>query len=407
MINPAGPLGYLVNNNRLDLSNPLIMADISALSSVPNVQQAITMLIMSIVLTKTANKKPGMEHSRTLLTLDEGADLVKNPTMKNGVEKVIRQGRSWGLYIKIVSQDLAGFPREMLDMLKANTDYILLFGNMRADNIGPIAKEFQLTQDDTARLLEPGKGRGLMLIGGNRIPYINILDDFEKKTIFGKEPLDFGKEQEAETSFKIDPAVLWVEKEYRVLCKDWIEGLKNGEYPNGYEKETVTNPITGKRTVALFKRSLVHETGLIKNQSKDHYFTVCLLAGELSRMGAAVTLDDYGTSQEADAVAVFTLANGIKKTVAFEYETPESKHSKKELQDKRERLKTKEHNGRACFDDVFFIGKREHVPFLIEALGSDFVLQRGSEIADYIKNIETCNSDVLMLRDNEQSTEAA
>jgi hypothetical protein len=94
---------------------------------------------------------------------------------------------------------------------------------------------------------------------------------------------------------------------------------------------------------------------------------------------------------------VFTLANGTKKTVAFEYETPECKHSKKELQDKRERLKTKKQSGASCFDDVIFIGKNEYISFLIDAVGGDFALQRGSEVAEYIRKIQTSSSDVFVL----------
>lgn len=405
MITRKGPLGYLVNNNSLKLDNPLIMADISALSSVPNVQEAITMLIMSIVNTKMSCAKKGGDKRRVLITLDEGANLVKNPTMKVGTEKLFREGRSYGVYIKIVSQDLSGFPREILDMLKANTDYVILLGNMRSDNVQPIKKEFNLTDEDTARLLEPGKGRGLMIIGSNHLNYMNILSGFEKKVMFGNEPLDFEQEQEAEACFKIDPSVEWIEKEYGVLCKDWIENMT--EFPNGYEKETVTNPISGKRTVAMYKRSLVQENGHIKNQTKDHYFTCCLLAGELSRMGAEVTLDDYGTDQEADVVAVFKLSDGTLNTIAFEYETPESHHSKKELVDKRERLKTKKQDEASCFDDVVFIGKHEHMSFLIEAVGADFARQRGSELAEYIANMKRSNSNVLMLPLIDQRAEVA
>lgn len=404
MLTRKGPLSFLVNNNSLQLDNPFIVVDISALSEVPNVQDAITLLIMNIVNVKQACAKKG-EKKRVFITLDEGANLVKNPKMKKGIEKWYREGRSHGWVLKIVGQDLAGFPREMLDMIKANTDYILLLSNLRSDNAQPLINEFNLSDDDVNRLLETGKGIGLMIIGGVHIHYRNELSDFEKNVMFGKSELNTEQEQEAETSSRIDPMIQWVVKDYGVLCKDWIEGLR--EYPNGYEKETVTNPITGKRTVALFKRSLVQENGLIKNQTKDHYFTVCLLAGELSRMGGYVTLDDYGTYQEADAVAVFTLANGTKKTIAFEYETPECKHSKKELQDKRERLKTKKQGDASCFDDVIFIGKHEFMPFLIEAVGNDFSLQRGNEVFEYIQNMKTCNSDVPVLPSREQSTDVA
>lgn len=413
MLTRRGPLGYLVNKNRLDLSNRLIMADLSALSSVPNIQEAMTMMLMSIVYTKLSCSKPGME-TPTLLTLDEGADLVKNTTMEKNIEKFFRQGRSWKLRIKIVSQDLEGFPSSMLGMIKTNTDYVVLLGNMRGDNVGNIAREFSLTPDETARLCEPGAGRGLMLIGGTRIHYLNVLDDFEKMVIFGTDKLDFDEKEEQETSFQIDPKVEKVVKECGILPKEWIENMK--EYPNGYEKETETNPITGKRTVVFFKRTLVKEDGHIKNQTKKHYFTAGMLGGECLREGAlSVSFDDYGRAtlpgtdqkQVADVVAVFPLPNGRTYTVAFEIETPECKHSKKDLQEKREALKTKEYNDRACFDDVMFIGQHEHIPFLIDALGSDFVLQRGSEVAEYIQKIKTGNLDVLQPQPAAQSAEAA
>jgi hypothetical protein len=405
MLTRKGPLSFLVNNNILRLDNPFIVVDISALSEVPNVQDAITFLIMNLVNVKQACSKKGEKKRRVFITLDEGANLVKNPKMKKGIEKWYREGRSHGWVLKIVGQDLAGFPREMLDMIKANTDYILLLSNLRSDNVQPLINEFNLSDDDVNRLLETGKGIGLMIIGGVHIHYRNKLSDFEKNVMFGKTDLKTEEKQEQAYVFKLDPSVEWVKKEYGIMCKDWIEDLR--EYPNGYEKATVTNPITGKRTVVFYKRSLVNEDGHIKNQTQDHYFTVCLLAGELSRMGAFVTLDDYGTSQEADAVAVFALANGTKKTIAFEYETPECKHSKKELQDKRERLKTKKEGDASCFDDVIFIGKHEYIDFLTEALGRDFVLQRGAEVAEYIRNIKTSNSYVSVLPLEEQSNEAA
>jgi hypothetical protein len=388
MLTRNGPLGYLVNKNGLDLSNQMIMADISALDETPNVQQAISMMLMSIVYTKLSTTKPGAPKVRTLLTLDEGADLVKNPLMEKSIEKLFRQGRAWGLYIKIVSQDLAGFPSRMLEMIKANTDYILLFGNMRSDNVEPIEKEFKLNPEEVSRLLEPGHGRGLMIIGGNRIPYANILDDFESLTIFGKEPVNSEIDKNIHEPVFIDePFVKWVIENCKFTCKDWL--VDPTIYPNGYEKQAATNPITGRNTVVFYNRTLLEEDGQIKNQLPDHYFTVGLLAGEALRMGADfVSLDDYGTGQEADIVIGFTLPDGSKRIIAGEYETPESNNSVKDLQAKRDRLVTKETDGSACFTDVIFIGKRDYVEKLEKAVGKDFVRMRGTELREYLKNIK-------------------
>lgn len=407
MLTRKGPLGYLVNKNSLDLSNQFIMADISALDDTPNVQEALTMMLMSIVYTKMSTTKPGAPKVKTLLTLDEGADLIKNPLMEKSIEKLFRQGRAWGLYIKIVSQDLAGFPPAMLEMIKANTDYILLFGNLRSDNVEPLQKEFKLDSDDVSRLLEQGKGKGILLIGGNRIPYANILDDFEFQTIFGTAPIPKGtEEQEAAVCSKEEPYAKWVREHCGFTCKDWFEDPT--KYPNGFEKMAATNPITGKQTVVFYKRSLMEEDGHIKNQLPDHYFTVGLWAGEAWKMGADdVSLDDYGTDQEADIVIKFTLPDGTVRIIAGDYETPESNNSAKDLQDKRDRRITKKTDGAACFTDVVFIGKRDYIEKLEKAIGNDFVRMRGKELREYLENIKTGKLPIPVPPQAQQSADMA
>jgi hypothetical protein len=427
MLTVNGPLGYLVNNNVLDLSNPYIMADLSALTSVPNVQEALTLMIMSVVFTKLAHSKPGAPQVKTLLTLDEGADLVKNKTMKGSIEKFFRQGRSWGLYTKVVSQDLAGYPRDMLDMLKANSAYILLLGNMRPDNVGPIKDEFKLTDQDVSILTTPGKGHGLIIIGGHKIPYYNDLDDFEKAAILNKGPLAkemnktlYGQEMEGDDEEETDPArgeivlnpaVAQIEHDLKITCKTWYnKDLKINDYPNGYEKETVRNPYTGVNTVIFYKKSLIGEDGYIKGQTTEHYFMNALLAGEHYLHGAeTVKIDNnYGKDQLPDVIAVYPLANGSKFTIASEFETKECKHSLKDLQDKRDALKLMtDACGACCFDEIVFIGKKEYVPHLIEAVGNDYVLTRGAAVGQFIETMKAQKSCGLVPQPGEQGAEVA
>jgi hypothetical protein len=106
-------------------------------------------------------------------------------------------------------------------------------------------------------------------------------------------------------------------------------------------------------------------------------------------MGADfVSLDDYGTGQEADIVIGFTLPDGSKRIIAGEYETPESNNSVKDLQAKRDRLVTRELDGAACFSDVIFTCKKPLVEKLEKAVGADFVRMRGTELREYLENIQ-------------------
>jgi len=129
-----------------------------------------------------------MQKSLDFGTESEGANLVKNPRMKNGIEKLYREGRSRGACIKLVSQDLSGYDRSTIDMLKANSDYILLLSNMRSDNVKPLISEFNLNDDDINRLLEKGKGIGLFIIGSTHLYYRNTLSDFEKEIMVTIQP---------------------------------------------------------------------------------------------------------------------------------------------------------------------------------------------------------------------------
>ncbi|HWQ43917.1 MAG TPA: hypothetical protein VN456_18070 [Desulfosporosinus sp.] len=425
MLTPNGPLGYLVNNNALDLSNQFIMADLSALTSVPNVQEALTMMIMSVVYTKLANAKPGIPINKTLLTLDEGADLIKNPTMEKSIEKFFRQGRAWGMYTKVVSQDLAGFPRTMLDMIKANTSYILLLGNWRSDNVGPIQKEFILNDQDVSVLTTPGKGYGLLVLAGHRLPYYNALDEFEEAAILNKGPLSkemnktiYGQEidtneDENDTThgdIVINPVVSQIVHDLRVSCKTWYnKSLKMSEYPNGFEKETVRNPYTGVNTVAFYKKSLLDEDGYIKGQTTEHYFMNALLAGEGYLHGAeSVTVENnYGKDQPADVQMVFPLPNGLKLRLAFEYETKECKHSVKDLQEKRDKLILLKECGASCFDGVMFIARKEYVDHIISAVGDDHTLTRGAAVGQYIESMKAQKMSAHMPQLAVENAEAA
>ena len=120
--------------------------------------------------------------------------------------------------------------------------------------------------------------------------------------------------------------------------------------------------------------------------------------------------DDYGTEQEADIVAKFTIkqpeALVFKKTVAFEYEV-KGTHTKEQLIEKRERLKAKKQDEKPVFDDVIFFVANDYIKEAKEALGADFVVQRGALLKECIEKLKTHNSELFSLPLNQQDTEAA
>ena len=121
---------------------------------------------------------------------------------------MFRELRSFGGHLKIVFQDLAGVPPEMINMMKTNSDYVLLLSNMSAYNIKPLVKEFNLTRNDIRRLKAKGKGKGLLIIGDTRINYFNsnLLQD-DERVIFGKSLKVDSENTEQSAGFSLDKRV--------------------------------------------------------------------------------------------------------------------------------------------------------------------------------------------------------
>ena len=180
-------------------------------------------------------------------------------------------------------------------------------------------------------------------------------------------------------------------------------------YYSGFEMEQHIHPLQGGRKIIYVRVGLEKENGHFRNQTKDHYLTTCLLAGELSRMGADVKTDDYGTGQLADVVAKFTIKQPddsvLIKNIAFEYERKDS-HTKEQLIEKRERLLAKEQDGKPVFNAVIFFADWEYYPELREAVGADFAVQRGKKLKAKIDELlvqRTENPPVLIPMIEEQN----
>ncbi len=385
MITKKGPYGFLINHNVVRLRNKYTMVDLSELIDAPNIQDAMILYITSIINTKIQCVPQGQEKKHIFITIDEGANLVKIPRMRKVIERMFRELRSFGGHLKIVFQDLAGIPPSMVNMMKTNTDYVLLFSNMGAYNIRPLVKEFNLTKKDIRRLRATGKGRGLLIVGDTHLNYFNALTEDDKRVLFGKSDLDEMVNIERESIEGIDKRVEWVKRNYKMFVKDWLINVnKFGtvEIP-GYEIEQFYHPFAGVLKTAYIEVGLEKENGHVKNQTKEHYLFTYSLGGEICLLespdikNVTVTGDDYGTEQEADLKAVFELTGGGVFTLGIEVEMPKS-HTAEELQKKRDRLLLKKHDGRPVYDTVLFTGAGEFYKTILRgAVGQSYSAQRG------------------------------
>jgi hypothetical protein len=386
MITKKGPYGFLVNNNILKLRNRFTMVDLSELIDTPHIQDAMILLITGIINTKIQCVPKGQVKKHIFITLDEGANLVKIPRMRHVIERMFRELRSFGGHLKIVFQDLAGVPPEMINMMKTNSDYVLLLSNMSAYNIKPLVKEFNLTRNDIRRLKAKGKGKGLLIIGDTRINYFNSLTPDDERVIFGKSLKVDSENTEQSAGFSLDKRVQWVKDKHKVFLKDWLVGINLNQVIRvpGYEMEQFDHPFQAGKKTAYIEVGLENEDGHIRNQTKEHYLFACALAGECSLMGAVATTDDYGTGQEVDVKLVFNQGTANETVIGIEVEIERS-HTVKELQEKRDRLLMRKRDGKPEFDHIIFTGTHDYYKTTLrDAVGPDFSAPRGKRLKDKI-----------------------
>ncbi len=400
MITKKGPFGFLINHNAVRLKNRYTLVDLCELIDSPNIQDAMILYITSIINAKIQCAPAGPTKKHIFVTIDEGANLVKIPKMRTIIQRMFREYRSFGGHLTIVFQDLAGIPSSMLNMMKTNTDFVLLFSNMGTYNIKPLVKEFGLTKNDIRRLRAQGKGRGLLLVGDTHINYFNSMTKDDIRVIFGKDDLDNTEINEREPEMELDNRVKWVKERHKIFVKDWMKNINKYvvvEIP-GYEIKQFYHPFAGVLKTAYIAVGAESENGHIKNQTTEHYLFTYSLCGEISLLespaikSVKVTGDDYGTDQEVDIKAVFELANGGVFTLGIEIEMPKS-HTVEELQKKRDRLLMKNHDGEPVYNKILFTGAGEfYKSVLRDAVGPQYSAQRGVNLkARILSMVENAN----------------
>lgn len=422
MITRRGPLRFLITDDILRLDNRFTMVDISDLIDTPNIQDAIILMVIGILNTKIQCVPAGSEKKHIFITLDEGANLVKIPRMRKVIEKLFRELRSFGGHLKIVFQDLAGVSPSMVNMMKTNTDYVLLMSNMSAYNVKPLVKEFNLTKNDIRRLRTPGRGKGVLIIGDTHIDYVNALTVDDQRVIFDKEVDEDQYMLEASGAVvKIDERVDWVKNNHGIIVKDWItnQDLKKVIKIPGYEMERFEHPFRPGKKIIYIKEGIKTEDGdikikifdaetkkiKIKNQSDWHYKFVYSLGGELSLMDFTVTADDYGRTkltdldkheQQADLIARKILAPGVEIRIAVEVEKRGS-HTIKQLREKRDRLLNRKNpDGSPVFDTVIFTSDNDYwKSTLVGAVGDEYSAPRGKELKN--KFLSACETKIQAL----------
>jgi hypothetical protein len=371
-------LNWLDNKESFNPSGRFICIDVSDLKDNKRYQDAVTVLLVDIINTRL--KSPSMKaHNakrRTLVMLDEGANLLENPGMEKYIKRWFREARAGKCSIILDNQDTLGV-KNILPILKSNTDATIFMCNMSSENIAEFEKDYNFTEKDKNYLMEPPDGdlrKFLFVMNGVKVPGRVILSNTQKQVFFNEEiSLSPSDESYLRDGYSLIGGLEWI-RDKGIMSDDWISGMTDSDLAGWTRVTKITPPIDGMSKVIWFRNDIAKQK-LISGESPDHYATCYLLAGELIRIGCTkVIVNNWGGQGEHDADITCITPDGRRLWLEYEHT---GSHRKAKIEDK----KTKQM--RFC-DTWRCICQQTNETTVRKAVGRDFYLVRGIEVKNYL-----------------------
>jgi hypothetical protein len=369
-------LHFLDNHETFFPSDPRMVIDVSGISS--RFKDAITILLVDMISTrlKTPSPEAFKAKKRTLIAFDEGANLMKMPGMDEYIPKLLREARAGKCSILIDNQDINGLSK-ILPVLKTNTDAMIFMCDMGTDEIKEFETEFTFTDKDKRILMEKGKGKFLFVKNGLKLPGKVILSNTQRKVIFNEEIPGQVSEGMFCEDYKLIDGLEWVRDEEGVLSDNWITERTDIKIP-GYKRVTNLWPPTSDLSRVVWLREDLHKMSLICGESRDHYMTCALIAGELYRAGCTnIQIHHNGGQGLEDADITCITPDG--KILWIEYAHPKSR-SIGDLE--------KQKNHQMAYCDIWkCVCQDSNEREVKTAVGRDFYCVRGDAFKVFLQDI--------------------
>lgn len=378
-------LNWLDNHESFNPSGRFICIDVSDLKDNKRYQDAVTVLLVDIINTRL--KSPNMEahrkKNRTIVMLDEGANLLENPGMERYIKRWFREARAGKCSIILDNQDTLGV-KHILPILKSNTDATIFMCNMSSENISEFEKDYHFSVKDKNYLMEPPDGdirKFLFVMNGFKIKGRVILSNTQSKVFFDQDiEIPLSGESYMKCGYELLDGLEWI-RDKGIMSDDWISGMRDSDLPGWTRVTRLTPPVVGMSKVIWFRNDIA-TSSKISGESPDHYATCYLLAGELIRVGCTnVCVNNWGGQGKEDADVTCVTPDG--RRLWLEYEHPNS-HREAKIQDK----KTKQMR----FCDVWrCICQQKNEPVVKKAVGEDFYMVRGEAVKNFLISLSSSN----------------
>lgn len=330
---------------------------------------------MSVIVNGTLATRFSTDVEReTYLAVDEGAVYLRDKELAGNLLKTLTQGSSHKFYLWLATQQASDFKKNNVsEEFQTNTFINIILGNNLKKGISTAKDYFDLTEEECSILSTCTVGEGLLLFGDERVPIRFEPSPLEHKIIKGEGYTEEKVTAAGEFSFKRE--YKWLIAEQKMVISDWIDGDSSVLLQQGYEKHKVARISKPGRVVAFFPRGAVVNGKMqiphLGTMSLDHYASVI-------QMGALMQDEKFeemtiNHNDEEDC-------RGRKgdKWLALEYEKKGSHTAEQLLQKKATAL------GKGM--EVRFVCSSEDYPHISGVVGTDYCLQRGSSVADFLHN---------------------
>jgi len=388
LFEPGEALNFLDNHETFFPSAPKMVIDVSGI--LKRYQDPITVLLVDMISTrlKTPDPTAFKNKKRTIIAFDEGANLLKMAGMAEYIPQLLREARAGKCSIILDNQDPEGV-KEILPILKTNTDAMVFFCSMNDTEIEEFKKHFSFTEKDIKVLKEknkdPKEARQIYFVKhGLKLPVLVKLSNTQKRVIFNEDISEqVSGEMYSQANYTLEEGLEFIRDEEGVMSGDWISEMEDTEI-QGFKRVGKFWPPSDDLSRVMwldesrFTKEVIDGTALIGGESADHWITNALIAGELIRVGCTdVIIHHYGGQGTDDADVTCVTPEG--KKLWIEYAHPGSR-SIKELEQQ------KNHQMRFC-DTWMCVCQKENEIDVKQAVGRDFYVLRGSEFRKLVENI--------------------
>src|SRR5450759_4791387 len=249
---------YLNAPSNIDLTNDFIVFDTSGMrSGTDKLQDAYNVLITAMM----AMRFKGNKEKNTIICVDEGRVFLQNSQIAAFLMRILMEGRSAGISLVIAVKQPADLQKaNVAEEMKTNINVNVILGGMTPANVGLVTKFFSLDSSTQEKLLELGKGSGLVMVGTQIIPTKFKSTDLEHAIIKGEEYPTSPLGADSGLSY-VSEGLEMLSIQQKICFDDWLTCDPELLRVKGFESQKGIDCLTGKNIRVWHKEmplSLIH-----------------------------------------------------------------------------------------------------------------------------------------------------